>query len=518
MADNLLDKASILLTPTAYNDGSMLSVKPENGDGDFTFSRGSAATRVNAQGLVENVQIISSELVSNGDFSQGGQDWTLGTGWSIGDGKVTFNDSSNGDIRTSNSVFTINKKYKIQLTVGGLTSGTAFFGIGDSSAANLVTYDNYDNGDYSFEVVAPNGLELRIYATTSSGSSFFITNISVKEITDDTDLPRIDYTDGCGSWLLEGQSTNLITYSSDYSQSFYIKDSGVSVGTTNNTSPSGDLNATQINVTDNGRIYANISSLTYYSSVFIKAGTFSHFKFLGYNVDLVAQTASGGTIKSYGNGWFRIGVSYTGNRPFQIQAYPDATYSNHSTSGSYYIWGAQVEQQSYATSYIPTNGAIATRLADVPSNSGNSTLINSTEGVLYAEIAALSNDGTNKYITINNGGTTDYIFLRYRSDDDFQIKLRSGNTDKVNQTFTLSNNLDFNKIAFSYKENEFKIFVNGSQVGNTITTGATSAANTLNRVDFSRYDGASKFIGKTKALVVYKEALTDAQLQSLTTI
>ena len=70
MADNLLDKASILLTPTAYNDGSMLSVKPENGDGDFTFSRGSAATRVNAQGLVENVQIISSELVSNGNFSQ----------------------------------------------------------------------------------------------------------------------------------------------------------------------------------------------------------------------------------------------------------------------------------------------------------------------------------------------------------------------------------------------------------------------------------------------------------------
>ena len=70
MADNLLDKASILLTPTAYNDGSMLSVKPENGDGDFTFSRSSAATRVNAQGLVENVQIISSELVSNGNFSQ----------------------------------------------------------------------------------------------------------------------------------------------------------------------------------------------------------------------------------------------------------------------------------------------------------------------------------------------------------------------------------------------------------------------------------------------------------------
>ena len=71
---------------------------------------------------------------------------------------------------------------------------------------------------------------------------------------------------------------------------------------TNNNSPGGDMNTTQINVTDNGRIYANMSSLTYYSSVFIKAGTFSHFKFLGVNVDLVAQTISSGTIKSSGNG------------------------------------------------------------------------------------------------------------------------------------------------------------------------------------------------------------------------
>ena len=67
---NLLDKASIILTPTAYNNGEALCVKPSDGSGDFDFSRNSAATRVNAQGLVENVQILSSNLVQNGDFSQ----------------------------------------------------------------------------------------------------------------------------------------------------------------------------------------------------------------------------------------------------------------------------------------------------------------------------------------------------------------------------------------------------------------------------------------------------------------
>ena len=89
-----------------------VSVK-EDLSGDFQFSRNSAATRVNAQGLVENVQILSSNLVSNGDFSQEGVQevsngsfsqegaeeisngsfdtdtkWTTNTGWSISDGSA----------------------------------------------------------------------------------------------------------------------------------------------------------------------------------------------------------------------------------------------------------------------------------------------------------------------------------------------------------------------------------------------------------------------------------------------
>jgi hypothetical protein len=69
---NLLQKASIVLTPTAYNNNRVMCVKPSDGNGDLTFSRNSAATRVNAQGLVENVQILSSNLVQNGDFSEEG--------------------------------------------------------------------------------------------------------------------------------------------------------------------------------------------------------------------------------------------------------------------------------------------------------------------------------------------------------------------------------------------------------------------------------------------------------------
>jgi hypothetical protein len=68
---------SIAMIPSGYKDGKVYSVLPNSSDGDFNFTRGSAATRVNAQGLVENVQIISPELVSNGNFSQIGTEEVL---------------------------------------------------------------------------------------------------------------------------------------------------------------------------------------------------------------------------------------------------------------------------------------------------------------------------------------------------------------------------------------------------------------------------------------------------------
>ena len=70
MVNNALDIVGVSVggTQPSFSIDNVSVV--EDLSGDFTFSRGSAATRVNAQGLVENVQILSDELVSNGNFSQ----------------------------------------------------------------------------------------------------------------------------------------------------------------------------------------------------------------------------------------------------------------------------------------------------------------------------------------------------------------------------------------------------------------------------------------------------------------
>ena len=71
---SLLDKATIITTPTAHSNGVLHSIKG-GAVADFDVVRGSAATRVNAEGLIEDISTLSGELVTNGDFRTD-TDWT----------------------------------------------------------------------------------------------------------------------------------------------------------------------------------------------------------------------------------------------------------------------------------------------------------------------------------------------------------------------------------------------------------------------------------------------------------
>ena len=86
---SLLDKATIITTPTAHSNGVLHSIKGGS-VADFDVVRGSAATRVNAEGLIEDISTLSGELVTNGDFSNGASDWNLTSGASIGENKSSI--------------------------------------------------------------------------------------------------------------------------------------------------------------------------------------------------------------------------------------------------------------------------------------------------------------------------------------------------------------------------------------------------------------------------------------------
>ena len=67
-------KPSLLMLPSAVSDSRVHNILPNRIDTDFQFSRASAATRVNHQGLIENVGYFSNELIQNGNFSELGSE------------------------------------------------------------------------------------------------------------------------------------------------------------------------------------------------------------------------------------------------------------------------------------------------------------------------------------------------------------------------------------------------------------------------------------------------------------
>jgi hypothetical protein len=135
---------------------------------------------------------------------------------------------------------------------------------------------------------------------------------------------------------------------------------------------------------------------------------------------------------------------------------------------------------------------------------------------LYCELQYFS-DGLNKFISINNGGSSNRVIIYvFSTNDEFirgQVKVATVTTYSFTSAINATN--DYAKIALKYKQNDFSLYINGTEV-NTSSSGNVFSANTLNSVDFNIGDGGSPFYGKVKGLAVYNEALSESQLMQLT--
>ena len=351
-------------------------------------------------------------------------------------------------------------------------------------------------------------------------------------------MPRVDYLNNSnGSLILEPQRTNLVTHSSDFSGGWALDDATKVSNST--ASPDGTVNAiTLIGNTNASRHHISkvaAGSVTASLSVFAKAKELRYLQIASANItsQYVNFDVSDGTIgtvgssftdakiEDYGNGWYRCSVTSTNQyNSMYISLVSSLTSSwleswtmSNNTDGLY-LYGAQVEQGDYATSYIPTSGSTVTRTADVCDNAGTSATFNDAEGVLFAEIAALANDGTNRTISISDGTNTNQIVLRFSSTaNQITAYITDGGVITAELTHTLTNALNYNKIGLKYKLNDVGLWVNGTEVATD--TSATMPSG-FDELKFSRADGANDFYGKCKQLMVFDEALSDSELQALT--
>ena len=264
---------------------------------------------------------------------------------------------------------------------------------------------------FRLDFVNSNILDPRITFTRAS-SGTYTNNIGVVS-TASNNTPRFDYnptTLGCNGLLIEGPSTNLLTYSAAI---------GGTNWTTTSTAPTITLNAATapdntttaslyVPGTTSGFYDANqapspkLTDNTSYSfSVWVKlSGAFFSIIHLQIGNNSVANsgninawiqvtgagsvlstsntgTASNtsATVTAYPNGWYRctvtgipsVGATVTSSfvtiRPSLANGDNNMASGGDGTSG-YYFWGAQLEASSVPTSYIPTTSSTATRSVD----------------------------------------------------------------------------------------------------------------------------------------------------------
>ena len=589
--DNWAAKDTKLLAATVSDDSGRFYPQ------EFTFSRGSnlSATRVNADGNIEkgyeNLLLQSNSFlttwtqvsISPPTSGQAGYDGSTDA-WYFEKtgafGRLQQSISTSG-VQTLSVYLKAKDSSWVNIEAGGTNTSRQYFNLtapietAKGSSSNIISSSIEDAGNgwrkcsityegtktFVFIFIAEgngqiNGTSGSLYIQDAmlnqglaalpyieSGSSAVKAGILENE-------PRIDYSSGTPSLLLEPSRTNLVPYS-EYIQGLSLTDLTLTPNAT--TSPEGLRNAykvltgtagsEQIASADNSTT-GNVKT----QSVYIKADSgvqwirliqirygFADSAAVWFDIQngLKGSKSEGGTtsvvddatkIEDAGNGWYRlilVCTDSTNNTTFDTRirtAIADGSGTRVS-NGSYFVWGLQMESNtSYPTSYIPNHsGGSVTRGADVCNNAGDSSTFNDSEGVLYAEISALADDFANyKFISLYDG-TYDNFCDIYFGDATNRIsaRFRSGGGGVINMFFAVSDITALNKVAISWKLNEFKLFINGVSRGLNTSGAAPTGLNTL---DFHQPSNANPFYGNVKQVLTFNTALSDADLETLTTI
>jgi len=314
-------------------------------------------------------------------------------------------------------------------------------------------------------------------------------------------VPRFEYGVGvtCQSLLLEPQGINNAVYSEDFTNANWAA-TDLTVTSNSAVAPDGNTTADTITADVAGGqfqfAYAGTIGETYTTSFWVKRKT-------GVGAIRIRGVDNISTNVTVTNEWTRVSITNTASAT-TIRI--GLKLSN--AGDEVYLWGAQSEVGSLPSSYIRnlTTGT-TTRLADTLSKTELSGYINSNEGTLLMDVILLEGE-TAKQFSITNGTTNNYLALDFGGDAIGYI-VRSGNVAQA--SITTSGTTLINKIAVTWKLNEFKFFLNGVKIGEDLS-GSTPIG--LSVIDFDLF---VNMYGKFKTLKVYKTALTDTELIALTT-
>jgi hypothetical protein len=336
--------------------------------------------------------------------------------------------------------------------------------------------------------------------------------------------------------LIEEQRTNLLTYSEDFSNAAWVKDSAT-ITTNQVAAPDGTLTADLL-VASVRMYWFDNTGITgaKVQSIFAKQGT-------GTSITIAAvggQSVTGGnnvtvnlttgavtsghvapnvTVSAVGNGFWRIAILAS-----VTVASGNSTYWQILSTAGIYIWGAQLEAGVFATSYIPTVASQVTRAADAVSMTGTnfSSWFNNEEGTFYIDSVfnSLGPAGYPRLVAAvgSNPNFNEISIYTYTSGVGAGNGVTIG-TVTVNETETAGINpggqtiVNSTRAAVAYQVNNVGFSCLGL-IGGTDTSATLPVCQELRIYGQARYQNQPT--GTIKKIAYYPERLTNNQLQAMT--
>ena len=559
---SFFDDASLAFLPSgaAGKDGKAYSIKPTDGTGDFTFSRGSnlAATRVGADGLIEKGR-ENLALYSN-DFSQ----WTGVASFNLTTGQAGYDittDASSIEVLATGVYKRIRKSFThdgvttfsvyakanaqnfmyLYFDTTALADPRVWFDLSQADAANVIQTESFSisasvedagNGWYRCSITGltdgNNDAWLGISNAdnsynTDAGDSIYIQDTQVEIGLAATDYiesgattgkaglledePRFDYSGGatCPSLLLEPSRTQLIP------QSEYISDTIVWSGTTaftiednSTTSPEGVVNAAKLTPT------TSTGSKAIYHQTSVTSGTdYTHSFFIkpnGYDYcSIDFSLAFGGFSGNY------VIFDLTGSGSINSNTANLNASIEPLTNGWFRVSATDTAAATASTRiYLRTSPT-----ASIANYAGNGT-----DGAYFYGFQLEEGSYPTSYIPNHSGGSVtrgaDRADLTKAVVSEGSLFISVGGTTQtrlsvLGEFFDASTTI--NKVAIAYSSTILKISHNGSIV---VDKTGTFDVSSLTEIDLGHDNGADQADAPIKQFLTFDELLTNAELNALT--
>jgi hypothetical protein len=457
------------------------------------------------------------ELVTNGTFDSDLTGWTTGSNvtssYYSGAAQLTLGGAitSTGANWFSQSVFETGKLYFVTFDATYVSGGSLQAGYGFDLEVTASS-----SGAYSFIVNPDIGSgslvhRERITFAGASGAVWRIDNVSVKEVLYDQpdgtlqlfnhpiNKPRIEYdaSGNCLGLLVEEARTNRVTYSQDFTNSYWAKND-LTVAPAPVAAPDGTMTATHVVKTGSNAHLVRTSIVTTADRHSIWARTVS-----GTGTMYIGGTAPE-TLVTVTEEWQRLDVQCNNSHVYA------ASLRNAATLTEVYIWGSQAETGTFPTSYIPTNGSAVTRTADVASLAVSEFGYNQDQFSVVVESDFFGADLAVSTLCYIGESNDDRVLLYYNSQDvNYQVKSAgSAQAQRAVAGYV-------SKSAYRYKLNDMVLAGDGNIA--TTDTSANLLSGAQNNIYIGGYfNGTATLNGHIKSIQYYPLGLSNAQLQALT--